>query len=281
MDKVHIEKNSVQETLVIPLYGRKLCSERFPNLFQDPKAVELIGRLDYDFSAMEKQSKRMAYQFGALEVAMRETDLMIEMRSYLDAHPDATLVNLGCGLDQTAENIDNGRCRIVNIDLPDVIAVRDQLLPGNSRIRNLGCDLRDTSWFAEIDDSNGVCFMAAGVFYYFKTNEIRQLFSAMAERFPGGTLAFDSANKRAVKIMLKTWVKEAGITSISDYFSVDSIEKDLGWMRNAEITSRGYMLGYHDLKDPSVPGLFRLLARIGDGFMNMQIIRMDFRRGTK
>lgn len=40
--KYHIEKNSVQETLVIPLYGRKLCTERFPNLFRDNKAVELI-----------------------------------------------------------------------------------------------------------------------------------------------------------------------------------------------------------------------------------------------
>lgn len=27
MEKYHIEKNSVQETLVIPLYGRKLCTE--------------------------------------------------------------------------------------------------------------------------------------------------------------------------------------------------------------------------------------------------------------
>ena len=25
--KYHIEKNTVQETLVIPLYGRKMCSE--------------------------------------------------------------------------------------------------------------------------------------------------------------------------------------------------------------------------------------------------------------
>ena len=91
--KYHIEKNSVQETLVIPLYGRKLCTERFPNLFQDRKAVELIDRLDYDFSDLEKQSKSAAHQFGALEVAMRETDLMCELNDYLDKHPKATLVN--------------------------------------------------------------------------------------------------------------------------------------------------------------------------------------------
>lgn len=30
--KYHIEKNTVQETLVILLYGRKMCSELYPNL---------------------------------------------------------------------------------------------------------------------------------------------------------------------------------------------------------------------------------------------------------
>lgn len=277
MEKVHIAKNSVQETLVIPLYGRKLCTERFPRLFQDQKAVELIERLDYDFSALEKQSESLAHQFGALEVAMRENDLMIEMRDYLKSHPGATLVNLGCGLNQTAENCDNGLCHIVNIDLPDVIAVRNELLPGGGRVKNLACDLNDTAWFDEIDAANGVCFMAAGVFYYFKTEDVKRLFNAMAGRFPGGRLAFDSANRRAVKIMLKTWVREAGITGISDYFSVDDVGRDLVWMENAELSSRGYMLGYNDLRDPSVPGLFRLMARLGDSFMKMQIIRMDFK----
>lgn len=36
--KYHIEKNTVQETLVIPLYGRKMCSELYPNLYRDETA---------------------------------------------------------------------------------------------------------------------------------------------------------------------------------------------------------------------------------------------------
>lgn len=36
------------------------------------------------------------------------------------------------------------------------------------------------------------------------------------------------------------------------------------------------MLGYNDLKDPSVSGFFRLLARFGDNVMKMQIVRLDF-----
>ena len=56
--------------------------------------------------------------FGALEVAMRQSDLAFEVRDYLSTHPRAAVVNLGCGLDQTGRACDNGQCRIYNIDLP-------------------------------------------------------------------------------------------------------------------------------------------------------------------
>ena len=160
--------------------------------------------------------------------------------------------------------------------------IQDGILIAGVRLRNrsldeIAADLNDFSWFDRIDAQNGVCFIAAGVFYYFRTDDIKKLFLAMAKHFPGGKLVFDSANKRAVKIMLKTWVKEAGITSIDEYFSVENIDKDIiPWMKNAKVSARGYMLGYNDLRDPSVPKMFRLMAKLGDGFMKMQIIRIDF-----
>ena len=49
MKKYHIEENTVQETLVIPLYGRLICSEHFPDLFSDPEAERICASLDYDF----------------------------------------------------------------------------------------------------------------------------------------------------------------------------------------------------------------------------------------
>ena len=36
------------------------------------------------------------------------------------------------------------------------------------------------------------------------------------------------------------------------------------------------MLGYNDLKDPSVSGFFRFLSRVGDNSMNMQIVKIQF-----
>ena len=215
-----IQKNSIQETLVIPLYGRALCSRKFPQLFADQTASELLERIDYDFSALERKSDSLMQIFGALEVAMRQGDLAFEVRDYLSTHPKAAVVNLGCGLDQTGRACDNGQCYIYNIDLPDVMVVREALLPAEEREKNLAADLNDFSWFDAIDTpaEDGAVFFAAGVFYYFRTEQVRALCAAMAERFPDGRLVFDAAGPAAVKLMLKTWVKQAGIRDVGAYF---------------------------------------------------------------
>ena len=103
--KYKIEKNTVQETLIIPLYSRKLCSELYPNLYRDEMAVHLIDQIDYDFSQVEKKSHSLMQRFGSLEVAMRQNDLAWEVQNYLADHPDAAVVNLGCDLTVPAEPV--------------------------------------------------------------------------------------------------------------------------------------------------------------------------------
>ena len=53
--KYKIQKNTVQETLVIPLYGRKMCSELYPNLYRDEAALRLYENIDYDFSKLAEE----------------------------------------------------------------------------------------------------------------------------------------------------------------------------------------------------------------------------------
>lgn len=178
--KYHIEKNTVQETLVIPLYGRKMCSTLYPRLFYDETAIRLMDEIDYDFTLLEKKSKSLMQRFGFLEAAMRQNDLAWEVQ-------------------------------------------------------------------------------------------------AMHAAFPGGRLVFDAANRKAVKLMLKTWLKTADIQDVGAYFAVADAKKELSpWALGMQVSSRGYMLGYHDLKDPSVSGFFRFLSRVGDNSMNMQIVRLEF-----
>ena len=275
--KYKIEKNTVQETLILPLYSRKLCTELYPNIYRDKTSVRLLDQIDYDFSGAEKSSRRLMQRFGALEVAMRQNDLAFEVREYLKKHPGAAVVNLGCGLDSTGKSCDNGNCKIYNLDFPDVIAVRNELLPAGDREENIPCDLNNTEWFSKIDASGGAVFFASGVFYYFLTEQVKALVQGMADAFSGGVLVFDAANRTAVKMIAKTWLKSAKIKDVGAYFAVSDAKSELSpWDSRLQVTSRGYMLGYSDLRDPSVSGFFRFLARVGDGMMKMQIVKINF-----
>ena len=274
--KYRIEKNTVQETLVIPLFGRLVCSERFPELFSDPEAKRICDSLEYDFSEKRRKMESAAGLFGALEVAQRQYDLRCEVEAYLKEHPKAAVVNLGCGLDDTFSKVDNGQCIGYNVDLPDVIRVRNDLLPPGERETNLACDLNDFSWMDEISAADGAVFFAAGVFYYFKTGDVRKLFRAMAEHFPGGVLAFDSCNERGAKLMRKTWLREAGITDVTAFFSLEDESALAGWSdRFSSVTARSYMRGYRDIYQ-NVGAFHRLMIRFCDTLVKMKIVKIVF-----
>ena len=275
--KYHIEKNTVQETLVIPLFGRLVCSEHFPELFSDPEAKRICDSLDYDFAEKRKKMESAAGLFGALEVAQRQYNLRCEVEMYLKDHPKAAVVNLGCGLDDTFSKVDNGECKGYNIDLPDVIKVRNDLLPAGERETNIACDLNDYTWMDRIDASNGAAFFAAGVFYYFKTEDVKKLIQAMAERFPGSVLVFDSCNKRGAGLMRKTWLKEAGITDVNAYFSLEDEAELKEWSDQfASVTAKSYMRGYRDIYQ-NVGLLHKLMIRFCDGLVRMKIVKIVFR----
>jgi O-methyltransferase involved in polyketide biosynthesis len=275
--KYHIEKNTVQETLVIPLFGRLVCSEHFPELFSDPQAQRICDSLDYDFAEKRKKMESAVGLFGALEVAQRQYDLRCEVEAYLKAHPNAAVVNLGCGLDDTISKADNGTCHGYNLDFPDVIKVRNELLPAGEREENIACDLNDFAWMNRIDASGGAVFFASGVFYYFKTADVKKLFDAMAKRFPGAVLAFDSCNERGAKMMRKTWLKEAGITDVSAFFSLEDETELKSWSSSfASVSAKSYMRGYRDIYS-DVGLLHKLMIRFCDSLVKMKIVKIEFK----
>ena len=106
-----IEKNTVQETLIIPLFARKVCSELYPNLYRDETALRLVNVVDYDFSALQKKSHRLMQRFGFLEVAMRQNDLAFEVREYLKGQTEAAVVNRGRRLPSTGRACNKGKCK--------------------------------------------------------------------------------------------------------------------------------------------------------------------------
>ena len=274
--KILIEKNTIQETLIIPLYGRKVCSEKFPNLYKDDFAKNLCDKLDYDFSALEKKKNSFFYEFTTLEVAMRQLDIMYEIKNYLQKYPEATIVNLGCGLDETGKSCDNGLCKIVNVDFGDVISVRKELLEKNDREIDIACDLNDYSWMNSLDKKKGIIFFAAGVFYYFPKNKVKKLVLELSDRYPGGSLVFDSVGKFGLKLMMSKILKKVGIKDVEGFFYLDNPQKDLNWSEKMTVTTKGYMLGYYSLKNSGIKLFHRILAKFADNNMKLSINKIDF-----
>ena len=100
----------------------------------------------------------------------------------------------------------------------------------------------------------------------------------MADAFPGGVLVFDAANRAAVKMIAKTWLKSAKIKDVGAYFSVKDAKGELErWSPLLSVSSCGYMQGYRKLAGPGVKPIHRLLATIADGPLHLQIVRMEFK----
>lgn len=277
MDKIYIEKGSVQETLILPLYARKLCAEQFPTLYQDEYAAKICESIDYDFSQFKSKEKCVMYQFGALEGAMREKDMLWEITDYLKEHPKAAVVNLGCGLNMTGRTADNGTCHIYNLDFPEVIKSRCELMPAEEREENIACNLNDFSWMDQIDAEEGAVFYAAGVFHYFTTLQIKKMVIAMADRFPGGRLVFDAVGKFGRDMLMKVTLKNMGMNNISGLFSVSDESELEGWSPKVKLkTKKSYMHGYYQLDDPNIKGIHRFLAKFCDKIAKMYIYRMEF-----
>ncbi|MBR1764432.1 MAG: class I SAM-dependent methyltransferase [Ruminococcus sp.] len=277
MGKIHIEKGSVQETLIIPLYARKLCAEQFPTLYQDKYAKMICESIDYDFSDIEAKKNNKMYQFGGLEGAMREKDMLWEIADYLKNHPKAAVVNLGCGLNMTGRTADNGSCKIYNLDFPDVIKARNEIIPAGDREENIICDLNDHSWMDKIDAENGVVLYAAGVFHYFTAQQIKDMVVAMAEKFPGGRLVFDAVGKFGRDKLMKGTLKSMGMNDVSGLFCVSDKSELEGWSPKVELkTKKSYMQGYYKLEDPNIKGIHRFLAKLCDSLAKMYVYQMEF-----
>lgn len=275
MEKIKIEKGTVQETLLIPLYGRKYAMDLYPDLFMDHDCQALFDRIDF---TVPDNMKGMLGNIGCIMGATRQYDMASACRAYLKAHPNACVVNLGCDLDTTFRQVDNGKAKGYNLDFPDTIAIRNELLGTREREFNIACDLNDISWFDQIDfrPEDGIVFFASGVFYYFKMTDVEKLFAAMAEHFPGDKLVFDATKKKGLKSMLKTWLKGFEMKDINVYFSVDDVHTLKEWSGHiSSAVSNPYLTGYRPL-DKRYGFITNIVFRYLDRSKMCQIIELKF-----
>ncbi len=273
--KYKIEKGSVMETLIIPLYGKMKANELYPDLFVDKDPSSVFSKVEID---IEEPKPKIKLKIGAIMAGTRQFDLASECKDYLKTYEEASVVNLGCGLDTTFSLVSNGKARGYNIDFPDVIEVRNKIIGQRELEENIASDLLDYSWFEKInyDKNKGAVFFASGVFYYIKKEKVKELIQKMSIAFPNGRIVFDATNKSGLKKMLKTWLKPSQMGEVDLFFSLEDENEILEWSDKIKsVKKRGYMAGYRKL-DKRYGFIANTIFKYADRKNLSQIIIIDF-----
>lgn len=231
--KIKIKTGTVEETLLLPLWGRAYeTQQNMPRLI-DNKAVEIMEKLEYDFSDIEKTQTMSQHGWVARSL---HTDKLVT--DFIKKHPEATIVNIGCGLDTTFSRIDNGKILFYELDLPDVITLRKNFYEDNERHKSIASSFLDTDWFEEIAVKDGLLFLAGGVLCYFEEEQIKAFFIKVADCFPTCEFFFDSLSPLGMKIAKKQVLKKGGMgMSIDEGWTLKPVKTLEEWDKRIKVIS--------------------------------------------
>jgi O-methyltransferase involved in polyketide biosynthesis len=191
-----VSLSGVSETMLITLYIRAMESQRTDALLKDEKAVALVKQISddgrYDFSRI-----RLLHLGDAnkLVIILRCREFDRYTRDFLRHYQQAVVVHIGCGLDSRFERVDNGQVEWYDLDLPDVIELRRELIGGEwKRYHLLSCSVLEDAWLemVEAHRARPFLFIAEGVFMYFEGAQVKSLVLTLHKHFPGAELVFDA-----------------------------------------------------------------------------------------
>ncbi|MGZ7193200.1 MAG: class I SAM-dependent methyltransferase [Halobacteriota archaeon] len=227
--KTHL--NGVEGTLLAPLWGRAKFSREYPAVFNDSKAIELVEQIDYDFSGI---GDGLRFE-GALMIVARAMQFDDKARRFIAAHPTASVINLGAGLDTTFYRIDNGSIEWYDLDLPNVIDVRRQLLPEPGRTKYLATSLFDASWCRDVEHTeDGVFMICGGVLEWFEESLVNQFLSLLADNFSGAEVVFN-AQSRFGKFINNFGLRRTGAKKMATRWALKDARTITKWDKRIEV----------------------------------------------
>jgi O-methyltransferase involved in polyketide biosynthesis len=239
-EKVKPSLNGTAETMLQSFYARAQYSKKKHHKIYDAKAVELVERIDYDFTSAGKDTT-MSGGVIARTIVLDEL-----VGQFIAENPDCVVVNIACGLDTRFYRVDNGKITWYNLDLPETIEVRNQIFEPTERVSNIGISVLDPSWADFITVRGKMLFVIEGLSMYLTAEENAKMLAIIRSQFDNAYVILECLAKR--------WVHKEGVersiqkTGAQFHFGADCFE-DLG--QAAE--------GFHKVKDDNIiRGMTRL-----------------------
>ena len=197
MEKIEFE-GTVSETLLINLYFRSKENQETTPILKDEFSGDVVSKIDYDFAKFDRSTLS---RVGTVIRARFFDDCILK---FTREHPTAVIVQVGAGLDTRPLRLAPvcSEATFYDLDLPDVIALRDKLVPKAPRNYSLPCSMLETAWMDELAAKHAgeeFVFVLEGVSMFFEKPIFREFFLNLAARFSGLVLV-DLLNDFATKM---------------------------------------------------------------------------------
>ncbi|MCV7151901.1 class I SAM-dependent methyltransferase [Mycolicibacterium pyrenivorans] len=193
VDFTGVRWKSVEWTNVCLLYLRACESRLAESILGDELAACDVARIEYDFERVHRTVRPEINQFM---VALRSAQFDALTNQYLNAHPDAVVLHLGCGLHSRAFRVAaRDGAPWFDVDLPDVIALRRQLYSESETYRMVGSSVTDPAWIDELPTGGPVLIVAEGLLMYLTPSEVTDLLHRVIDRFDAGEVHADLLSK--------------------------------------------------------------------------------------
>lgn len=220
-EKIKPVLTGAAETMLQSFYARAKYSRTKNHKFYDAKAIELVEKIDYDFSKAEKDA---TMSDGVIARTIVFDELVSD---FISKNPDCTIVNIACGLDTRFYRMDNGRITWYNVDLPETIEVRDAIYNESGRVSTIGISVLDPAWAEKVTKRGKMLFVIEGLSMYLTAEENAKMLSIIRDSFDNATVFLECLSKRWVnKEHAEKSIQETGAKFV---FGADRFE-DLGAM---------------------------------------------------
>jgi methyltransferase (TIGR00027 family) len=204
--------SQVSRTAILTLIARVVASEKENSVFNDPMAALCLERLITIASAEEKNwiiSRKRFYAgisaHDAKAGARRSKVFDDTANRYIAANPHCTVINLACGFDTRFWRIENENCRYIEIDLPEVVVLKREILKDQLSYELIGCSVLDASWIDQVTANGNSRFLllAEGFLMFLPKPDVTQLFQRLAQRFNCSQFVFDVVPEKYLKGLWK------------------------------------------------------------------------------
>ncbi len=209
--------SQVSRTAILLLICRAIEAEKHNPAFNDPMAIFCLERLTS--LASEEDQRRIIREkrvFAGIQArhakaGVRRAEAFDNAANrFMADNPNCTVINLACGFDTRFWRIAHENCRYVEIDLPEVVALKREILMDQLGYELMGCSVLDASWIDHVTANGNSRFLllAEGLFSYLPKLDAMQLFERLAQRFACSQLVLDMVPERYTKGL---WKKLLGL----------------------------------------------------------------------